>query len=419
MVAEDGTMQRKDHEAHWLNRQRLTVYPRMVLVVMGIISIVWVLAAKQHIDLKGKPLGYDFITFWAASHLALAGHAADAYNISRIFAAEKLAVPASNSVFVWYYPPSFFLLVAPLALLPYFTAYWVFVLATLAGYVAVFRRVLRGSTAMWCLAAFSGVWMNLFHGQNAFLTAPLAAAGILCLKRRPALAGVFIGLLAVKPHLALLFPVALVAIGAWRAIVTAAITAVAFTAAGTAMLGTATLKACLGSFKFARFFLETGALPWAKMPTVFAFLRLLGAPVAVAYVFGGIVALGATFAVWRVWRRCANWELRGASLMTATFLISPYLFDYDLAWLAFPIAWLAIDGLRRGWLPAEREILIAVWWLPLVMAPIAEATHLQTGPIVLAALLWIALRRAGITGRVASAATVERVRKPEPKLVAA
>jgi len=415
MVTANGT----DREAHWLNRQRLTVYPRMVLVVMGVIGIAWVLVAKQHIDLKGKPLGYDFITFWAASHLALAGHAADAYNISRIFAAEKLAVPASNAVFVWYYPPSFFLLVAPLALLPYFTAYWVFILSTLAGYVAVFRQVLRGSMAMWCLAAFSGVWMNLFHGQNAFLTAPLAAAGILCLKRRPALAGVFIGLLAVKPHLALLFPVALIAIGAWRTIVTAAITAVAFTAAGTAVLGTATLKACLGSLTFARFFLETGALPWAKMPTVFAFMRMLGAPVAAAYVLHGIVAIAAAFAIWRVWRRCENCELRGAALMTATFLISPYAFDYDLAWLAFPIAWLVIDGLRHGWLPFERETLITVWWLPLVMAPIAEATHIQTGPFLLCALLWITLRRAGIGRRVASAASVVRLRKPEPKLVAA
>lgn len=406
---------------HWLNRKRLTVYPRVVLVVMAVVSIVWVLLAKQNVDLKGKPLGYDFITFWAASHLALAGNAAAAYDIARIFPVEQIAFPASNSVFVWYYPPSFFLLVAPLALMPYFTAYWVFILSTLAGYLAVFRRSLDASlrngkgsgTAMWCLAAFSGLWMNLFHGQNAFLTAAIAAAAILCLKRRPTLAGILIGLLAIKPHLALLFPIALVAIGAWRAIATAAVTGTAFMAIGTAVLGTATLRACLASLSYARRFLETGALPWPKMPTVFAFLRLLGAPVALAYTVHGVVALAATFAVWQVWRSSLNWRLRGASLMTATFLISPYVFDYDLAWLAFPIAWLVIDGLQSGWFPGEREVLVAAWALPMVMAPFAEATHVQTGPFVLSALLLVVLRRTRRIPPKTDTATLLVVHEPE------
>jgi hypothetical protein len=272
---------------------------------------------------------------------------------------------------------------------------------------------------MWCLAAFSGLWMNLCQGQNAFLTAALAAAAILCLRRRPALAGVCIGLLAIKPHLVLLFPVALLAIGAWRAITAAALTATAFMAAGTAVLGTATLEACWSSLGTARHLLETGLLPWPKMPTIFAFMRLLGAPVAAAYTTHGIVALAAGLAVWRVWRSCSNWFLRGASLMTATFLISPYVFDYDLDWLAFPIAWLVIDGLRHGWLPIEREILVAAWALPLVLAPIARATSFQIGPFALGALLWIILRRAGTARRKTEITARPRLREAERDLAAA
>jgi len=249
---------------------------------------------------------------------------------------------------------------------------------------------------MWLLAGFSAVWINFMHGQNGFLTAALAGAGILCLRKRPYLAGVFIGLLAIKPHLALLFPVALVAIGAWRTLATAAATAFALTAAGTAVLGRATLAACLNGLGEARHFLEDGGLPWQKMPTVFAFSRLLGLPVAVAYGLHIVVAVGAALAVWHVWRRCSDWELRGAALMTATFLISPYVFDYDLAWLAFPIAWLALKGIRGGWLGREREILTAAWILPFLMAPIASTISLQIGPFVLIALLWIVVRRAEI-----------------------
>jgi hypothetical protein len=80
--------------------------------------------------------------------------------------------------------------------------------------------------------------------------------------------------------------------------------------------------------------------------------------------------------------------------MTATFLVSPYVYDYDLAWLAFPIAWLAVDGLRNGWLRGEREVLVAAWLFPVLMIPIAEAVKVQIGPIVLCSLLWMTYRRA-------------------------
>ncbi|WP_321781822.1 glycosyltransferase family 87 protein [Paraburkholderia sp. J94] len=384
---------------HWLDRERFTNYPRILLGMFILAAICWIVMSKDMVDMKGKPLGYDFITFWAASHLALAGHAADAYQIPLLFAAEKIGVPASQSVFVWYYPPTFYLLVLPLALLPYIVAYWAFILPTLCLYLLALRRVVWNTHAKWCIAAFPGLWMNIFHGQNAFLTATLAAAAVLCLKRRPVLAGVFIGLLAIKPHLALLFPVALLAIGAWRAIIAAATTAVIFLALGSLTLGTPTLTACLGSLRYARVFLEGGFLPWPKMPTAFALMRLLGAPVGSAYLVHAIGAGCAVLAVWFVWRRSQDWGLRGAALMTATFLVSPYVFDYDLAWLAFPIAWLALIGLRDGWLRGEREVLVAAWLLPVVMSPLASALHLQVAPFVLACLLGMNVRRVALVAK--------------------
>ena len=403
-----------DRSTHWVNRKRFTVYPRLIAATLLVRSIVWVLLSKNMVDpATGIPLGSDFITFWAASHLGLAGHPVDAYNISLLFKAEKFAIPALGRVCVWFYPPPFYLVILPLAMLPYLTAYWVFVLSTLACYVVVFRRIIHTSGAMWCLAGFSGLWMNILYGQNAFMTAALAGAALLCLEERPALAGVFIGLLAVKPHLALLFPVALIAIRAWRALAAAAVTVVTFTAISTAVFGTATLKACLGSLRYARILLQNGFLPWSKMPTIFAFLRLLGVPVMAAYIVHAAVAIGAVLAVWRTWRRCTDWQLRGAVLMTATFLISPYLFDYDLAWLAFPIAWLALVGYRNGWLRGEREVLVLSWVLPLIMSPIANKISVQIGPFALAALLWMIMRRAGTAFMTASAAIHDPASGPE------
>jgi hypothetical protein len=165
------------------------------------------------------------------------------------------------------------------------------------------------------------------------------------------------------------------------------------------------LKGFLESLDHARIFLENGSLSFAKMPTMFAFLRLLGMPVAGAYVVHFVVTVGVVIVVWRVWRHNQNWNLRGAALMTATFLASPYVFDYDLAWLAFPIAWLALDGLRNGWLRGEREMLVVAWLLPLFMIPIAIALKVQVGPFVLCGLLWITARRAAIASMKRAAAS--------------
>jgi hypothetical protein len=382
------------YSTHWLNRERIANYPKIIFLGFLVVGSVLLFTPQYMVDPTGQPLGHDFIAFWAASHLGLAGHPYDAYDFSLLFRAEQIAVPATRFVFPWYYPPSFYLLILPLALLPYLTAYFAFMISTLGSYLFVLRRVIQGNVAMWCLAGFSGLWVNIFHGQNAFLTASLAGAGLLCIRHRPILAGVLIGLLVIKPHLAILFPIALIATGAWRTFAAAAATASALLGTSMAVLGTSTLDASLGSLHHARTFLEEGILPWAKMPTVFSFLRLLGVPVTWSYSFHGVIALGAGVVVWRVWRRCLDWNIRSATLMTATFLVSPYVFDYDLAWLAFPIAWMAMTGLHHGWLLWEREILVGAWLLPILMAPIGNSLSLQLGPFVLVGLLWIMVRRA-------------------------
>ena len=78
--------------------------------------------------------------------------------------------------------------------------------------------------------------------------------------------------------------------------------------------------------------------------------------------------------------------------MTATLLVSPYLMEYDLAWLGFPIAWVVQTGLQSGWMRAEREVLLAAWLLPLFTVVLAWLLRIQMGPWVIAALLWVVMR---------------------------
>jgi len=383
---------------HWLNRERLTAYPRICLVVLLLTAVVWVAISENGIDAQGKPLGYDFITFWGASHLALEGNAVGAYDPATILGAERLAVPENAQIFLWHYPPTFYLVILPLALLPYGLAFLLFVGASFAGYLAVIRRIVSLPGTWMPLVAFPGVLINLFHGQNAFLTAALMGGALLLLPLRPVLAGVLIGLLTIKPHLGILLPLVLLATGQWRALLCAALTTGLFLLISIAVMGQDTLAAFWHNLPLVRQVLEEGLLSWDKMPTFFAFSRLLGAPIWAAYFLHLLVAVAAAACVLWVWLKTPLPNLRNAALVTGTLLISPYLFDYDLAWLGLSIAWLGLEGYRKGWLKGEREILAVAWLLPLLMAPIVGLSHIQIAPFVLAGLLGVIVRRVNYNG---------------------
>ncbi|MBX6741954.1 MAG: DUF2029 domain-containing protein [Acetobacteraceae bacterium] len=377
-------MRRFGWNENWINSRRISAYPKIFLALYLVIGAAWVGLSTNLVDLKGKPLGYDFITFWAASDLALEGRPADAFNPARIIEAERKAVPANNSVFLWHYPPTFYLLVLPLALVPYMTACLIWIGGTLALYLGYMRRVLASPHETWLLLAFPGTFVNIFHGQNGFLSTVLIAAACLNLEKRPMLAGIMIGALSYKPHLGLLFPLALVAGRHWLAFAAAAVTTLLFCGFATLVFGTAGWLAFWDNLPLTRHILETGFLPWHKMPSVFAALRMLGLGVPTAYVVHALVACAVASLVVLAWhRRETPLALRSALLAVGALLISPYGFDYDLVILALPIALMAMDGLRNGWMPGMRTVLVVAWLTPLLLPMLAEKTSLQLMPVVL------------------------------------
>ncbi|HEY1149740.1 MAG TPA: hypothetical protein VGF27_14260, partial [Pseudoduganella sp.] len=113
-----------------------------------------------------------------------------------------------------------------------------------------------------------------------------------------------------------------------------------------------------------------------------------------AYALHAAAAVAAALVTWQVWRRGAPQPMKNAALMCATFFVSPYVFDYDLAWLAFPLAWLAREALRYGWLPWERPVMVLAWATPALMMITGAIAPVQIGPFVLGGLLWLVWRRA-------------------------
>jgi hypothetical protein len=384
----------------WFNESRLTLYPKVFFAMYLVLAIAWVMLSKDLVDRADKPLGYDFITFWAASDLALQGRSVDAFDIFKIFASQQKAVPANQAVFLWHYPPVFLLVALPLALLPYLLSYAVWMLATFALFAAGMRRLIPVQHGFWLMLAFPATFLNIMHGQNGFLTAVLIAGACLTLERRPILAGILIGALCYKPHFGLLFPLILVAGRYWVPLAVAAVTTLVLCGAATLVFGVENWIAFWNNLPVTRVVLETGKLPWHKMPTIFAMASKLGADVTLAYVAQFAVAATVTVVTVRAWyRRAGSLELRSALLAVALLLISPYGFDYDLVILAVPILLLLADGMRNGWMPGMRTMLAAVWVMPLALPGLAEHSPFQLMPLVLLAFFGAICVRIGIAAR--------------------
>src|SRR5712691_1332352 len=391
---------------HWLNAERVRVYSWMVVAVFAVVFIGWVaLSLPDLVDRRGKPIGYDFMAFWSAARLALAGRPEAAFDGPTIAAVQHAAVPfLPNIWFPWHYPPIFLLVVVPLGLLPYPAALAVFVLGTAALWAVLVRRILPDRRAWIVAAAAPPGLITLLDGQNALLTASLAGFALLWLERRPVAAGILVGLLAVKPHLALLFPLALLAEGRWRSIAAAAATVLALCAASLLAFGWASWAAFLQHVPLTLAMGEQGAVPWGTMPSAHVFALSLGAPVLAASVLQAAVALFAACSVWWVWRRRgAPFEAKAATLVAASLLVWPYLFYYDLTWAALAIAWLATLGLADGFLRGEREIFLFAWLAPALMPPVQLLTSVQLGFPAVLLLLVAAVRRAAMARRLGQA----------------
>jgi len=377
----------------WITPSRVAAYPKLALAIYAAMAALWIALSHDFVDPEGKPLGADFITYYAAADLARHGKLADAYDLPTIAAAERAIVPASERVFPWQYPPTFALLILPLALIPYSAAFVVFMGATAAAYLRVIYSVLPDRRAVTAALGFSAAFVNALGGQNGFLSAALFGAGLLLIEARPVVAGCLIGLLTYKPQFGLLIPFVLAAGGYWRVIAAAAIGAAAFALAALLTFGIESWRGFWNHLPIASDYLQTGALPWEKMVSSFAAARILGAGVTLAAVLHGTVALTVAAVCVREWARSGDLRLRVALAAVGTTLLSPYLFDYDLVLLALPIAILTADGLDSGWMPGLRTLLVVAWVTPVLAAPLAQFAALPIMPVVLLALFAVCYLR--------------------------
>ncbi len=178
----------------------------LAVLVFGLLAF-----AFQPRDLHSS----DFFSFWAGARLAGGGM----YDARQVEALQQSVSPLVTSK-PYIRPPFYAVLLWPLGQLPFRAAYLVWFLINLGAVIAfVWAWRFRPESYIAC-ALFIPLGYSFGMGQDAPLLLLSFAAGARLIERRnDLLGGAVLALCAIKPHLALLLPVVLLAQRRYRALV--------------------------------------------------------------------------------------------------------------------------------------------------------------------------------------------------------
>lgn len=355
-----------------------------------------------------RPLYTDYTPTYAASLLVREQPPANLYDARRMTEAGRLAAHAMYDGLSeeqargvgfapWMYPPTFILLIAPLAYLPYLLSWIVWLAATGLPYLAAMRQILPGPLAWPFALAAPPAFFNVMYGQTGFLTAGLIGLGLSQLPKHPIRAGVLIGLASVKPHFGVLIPLAFVAGGHWRAFAAATVTVIATIVASVLAFGDDPWFAFIGTALFHLDGFSAGAFNFVPMTTVLSTVHRAGLPLDTAwtaqFATAGLMIAIVIHAWWRGRKRLDTLGLQAAILCLATPLAIPMAYLYDLVLIVPAAAWIWADMQARGASNAARLVLTVMLAALLAAKTIAGAFGIQIAAPAVAILLAVALHR--------------------------
>lgn len=363
--------------------------PRWIMWTVGG-AFILLFALRDYCDSSGGVIshsaywGRDFINVWGGGQLIRAGAISTLTDL-HAYAAFQRHLFGDIGPHNYSYPPVSYPLAALLSMLPYPLALASWTIGT----GALFWRAARP----WWPAAAGPAWLavltpaalvNVWAGHYGFLIGALFLFGWRNVDANPWRAGLFFGLMLVKPHLAVLVPIALVARGSWRAVAGAGLTAIALVAVTSWWFGiqpwidflfrTGSLQASL---------IDAGAQFFHIMSTsvTTAVLELTGSW-ALAIVLQAGVSAAAIAMVWvAAIRRVPTRDL-ALLTATATFLVLPYAFNYDLTVVMLG----ALVAMTRDEATAGQRRLAIYGFLAPQFGMVAAGMQVPLMPVMLAGL---------------------------------
>jgi len=375
-------------EDRFFTERRIRFYGLGVAVAYAL-SLAWRLVHGQWVILRDGGLRcVDFGWMWLSGRFAVSGNSAQIFDYSTFSAAQIALFGHGNCPFItpYVYPPTYLFMTYFLGFMPYLIAFAAWVLATLFLYgTAVYTIIPRRAAVIAAMSPFF-VAVNADFGHNGYITAALVGFSLAFLERRPWLSGIFVGLLTYKPHIGVLFPLALLASRNWRALASAMVATVILGIEAAFAFGSGGWAAFLHTLLDRQSTLSPDSAVPLALHSVFGLLRWAETSGPVSWGGHFIVAAIVALTVWVVWAKPIAFSLKAAVLCIGSAMVPPYILFYDLCILSIAVAFLVRDGMSRGFLPGERTvILICFAALFFVQVPI--------GPVVCAALFFLAARR--------------------------
>jgi hypothetical protein len=259
----------------------------------------------------------DFTVFWTAAR------SKHVYDAAAFTSEQQWLLPPIHGLRPFPYPPTAILFLAPLQWLDYYPAAALWSVLSIASFVG--SALLYGRRALLGLLC-PMVTMAVAAGQMSLILGSGIAAGIAMIRTRPIVAGCLFGIVAaIKPQIAVLIPVALVAAGQWRVLM-AAVCAGASVVGASLLLGPTLWTEWLHSLPtFLNQIVNSKYQNMNMSPGIwFAPLGIL----SVIYVF----------------RKTSELEFRLITLVSGSCLCVPYMMNYDLAAMAGAAAVLTLSG---------------------------------------------------------------------------
>lgn len=333
-------------------------------------------------DVAHYLLGRDFVNIWVGPQIV------DRFGVMTLFDLEAyhwamadvfgLLVQFNN----WAYPLPMLFFARAFSAVPYFDALALWTALGLVAYLGVaFALVAREQRSFVTVALLlaPACIVNIVGGQNGFFVGALVLGAIVFWDRRPWFAGVFVGLLTLKPHLGIVVAAAMVATLAWRIALAASLTAAAMIAASWVAYGTEPWLAYLARVPETQWHILTAFEGFQRFMSVsvLASARAFGPSVSVAALSQTVVSLVAVVGTAVFIRRTHDLSLRALLITSGTFLASPYVFNYDMAMLTIATLWVMLR-FETGKLAIV--VFGAAWILPSATWML-HSSHLGLSPL--------------------------------------
>ena len=385
----------------WAAGQRKTIY--LCALVLGACAFVLAIYglriwAEHEAQAPGHPPEFgDFLALWSYGRIAAGHPAADLYDAARLHALQVALGMPEGAHDPFPYPPVAIPLFRLLAVLPCEAAYVAWTLGTLALFVwAVVATCSRLAISVLGAIVAPATIGCIASGQTGFFSAALLVAGVRLAGTRPILGGVLIGLLAFKPQVALLVPLAFAAAGCWRAAAAACATVIVLAGLATLAYGAASWTdwtAMLPAYSEA---FDRDRAGMVLKPTIMANLQLAGVALPLAKAGQGLVSVAVAVLVWRRFRRGTG-RLATAALLVGTVLASPHAFVYVLPVVVAAMALLIQHRMVANPVFGLGEVVVLVlgFTFPLLMMARTGPLAPPVSAVPLLLLFGLILRDAG------------------------